>query len=49
MLLLTMGAVETRPSRKIPIRILGVFRNALLYLLLLTMDCRGRVIDEAGT
>ena len=28
---------------------LSVFRNALLLLLLLTMDCRGRVIDEAGT
>ena len=27
---------------------LSVFRNALLLLLLLTMDCRGRVIDEAG-
>ncbi len=26
---------------------LGVVSNALLYLLLLTMDCRGRVIDEA--
>ena len=27
---------------------LSVFRNALLFLLLLTMDCRERMIDEAG-
>ena len=27
---------------------LGVVSNALLFLLLLTMDCRERVIDEAG-
>ena len=47
-LLLTMGAVETRPSRKMPIRILVFFRNALHYLLLLTMDCRGRERDKAG-
>jgi len=26
---------------------IGVVRNALLYLLLLTMDCRGRVRDKA--
>lgn len=30
-------------------RILGVFfRNALLFLLLLTMDCRGRERGETG-
>ena len=28
---------------------IGVVRNALLYLLLVTMDCRGRERDEAGT
>ena len=28
---------------------LGVVSNALLLLLLLTMDCGERVIDEAGT
>ena len=27
---------------------LGVFRNALLYLLLLTMECRERERDKAG-
>ena len=45
-----MGAVETRPSRKMPIRILGVFFVTLyFYLLLLTMECRGRERDEADT
>ena len=44
-----MGAVETRPSRKMPIRILGVFFVTLyFYLLLLTMECRGRERDKAG-
>ena len=28
---------------------LSIFRNALLYLLLLTMDCGGRERGEAGT
>ena len=31
-LLLTMGAVETRPSRKMPIRILGVFFATLHFI-----------------
>jgi len=45
-----MGAVETRPSRKMPIRILGVFFVTLyFYLLLLTMECGGSERDEAGT
>ena len=45
-----MGAVETRPSRKMPIRILGVFFVTLyFYLLLLTMEYGGSERDEAGT
>jgi len=41
-----MGAVETRPSRKMPIRILGVFSQRSSLFLLLTMDCGKRMKDK---